>query len=386
MVSPPVTAGDAVERARDVARRIAAPDAPMTDKGIWPQRALQELQAIGLGGLTAPRTAGGSGMGLRVLAEVCAVLGQACASTALCFGMHAVATAVLAAKATPQQAEEFLVPIAAGEHLTTLALSEPGTGAHFWLPQTRLETRAGGYRVQGEKSFVTNGSHADSYVVSAVAGFDASPGDFSCVVIPGAAPGMVWMDQWTGIGMRGNSSRSVQLNAIELPDHYLLGAPGDQIWYVFEVIAPFFLMAMSGTYLGIAQASLDEATSHLERRHHAHTGRSLASEPILQHRLGTLWAQVERTRRLVFWAAEEGQRGGPQSLAALASAKAEVADCAVSVTNEAMTLLGGIGYREHGRLQRCLRDARAAPVMSPTTDILRVWVGRALLGIPLLGD
>jgi hypothetical protein len=161
-----------------------------------------------------------------------------------------------------------------------------------------------------------------------------------------------------------------------VPEDNLLGAEGDQIWYVFEVIAPYFLTAMAGTYLGIAQASLDEARSHLLARRHSHTGRTLSAEPVLQHRLGVLWAQVQRTRRLVHWAADESDSGGPEALAALAAAKAEVADCAVEVTNEAMTLVGGIGYRDRSPLERHLRDARAAHVMSPTTDLLRTWTGR----------
>jgi alkylation response protein AidB-like acyl-CoA dehydrogenase len=98
-----------------------------------------------------------------------------------------------------------------------------------------------------------------------------------------------------------------------------------------------------------------------------------------------LWAQVEATRRLVYWAAEEGDSGGPETLPALTAAKAQVADTAVTVTNDAMTLVGGMGYRDRHPLERHLRDARAAHVMSPTTDILRTWTGRALLDVPLLG-
>jgi alkylation response protein AidB-like acyl-CoA dehydrogenase len=294
---------------------------------------------------------------------------------------------VIAAKPTERQTKQFLEPIAAGEHLTTLALSEPGTGAQFWLPQTAARWTDTGLRIDGQKSFVTNGSRADSYVVSTVATDpDAPLGDFSCVLVPGDAPGLTWLEEWNGIGMRGNSSRRLELGDVRVGGDHLLGSQGDQIWYVFEVVAPYFLMAMAGTYLGVAQASLDEAAAHLTRRRHSHTGRALAAETVLQHRLGTLWAQVERTRRLVHWAAEEGDAGGPQALAALASAKAEVADCAVGVANEAMTLVGGMGYRDRSPLERHLRDARAAHVMSPTTDILRSWTGRAVLGLPLLGE
>ena len=78
--------------------------------------------------------------------------------------------------------------------------------------------------------------------------------------------------------------------------------------------------------------------------------------------------------------------GADDALIALCAAKAEVADCATQVVNESMTLLGGKGYANDSRIQRMLRDARAAHVMSPTTDILRTWTGRALLGLPLLAE
>lgn len=386
-MSPPLASvADVVARARGIAAEVAAPLVPRTDAGRWPEEPLRALQAS-LGGLVVPREDGGLGLGLSAVAGVCEALGQTCASTAICFGMHHVATAVIAAKATERQRKEFLAPIAAGEHLTTLALSEPGTGSQFWLPQTRLTPDGDGWRVNGEKSFVTNGSRADSYVLSTVAaGPDAPPGEFSTVVVWADSPGLVWQGTWDGIGMRGNSSLGARLESVPVGPDGLLGAPGDQIWYVFEVVAPYFLTAMAGTYLGVAQAALTEATDHLARRQHTHTGRRLSAEPVLQHRLGVLWARVQATRRLVYWAAEEADSGGPEALPALAAAKAEVADCAVGVANDAMTLVGGIGYRDRSALERHLRDARAAHVMSPTTDILRTWTGRALLDIPLLGD
>lgn len=387
MPPAPTSVAAAVELARQVAADVAAPLAEHVDAGNWPREALTELQKRGLGGLTVPTEAGGCGLGLRALAGVCETLGQACASTAITFGMHAVGSAVVAAKATPEQAERFLRPIAAGEHLTTLALSEPGSGSQFWIPQTAVRRDGDEYVIAGEKSFVTNGSHADSYVVSTAAADPGAPvGQFSCVLVPGDADGLAWKGEWQGLGMRGNSSRGASLADVRIPTANLLGAEGDQIWYVFEVVAPYFLVAMASTYLGVAQAALDEAVEHLGARRHGHTGRTLAAEPVVQHRLGVLWAQVERTRRLVYWAAEEGENGGPAALPALASAKAEVADAAVGVVNDVMTLLGGMAYRDRSPAERHLRDVRAAHVMAPTTDVLRTWTGRAALGIPLLGE
>jgi alkylation response protein AidB-like acyl-CoA dehydrogenase len=143
---------------------------------------------------------------------------------------------------------------------------------------------------------------------------------------------------------------------------------------------------MAGTYLGIAKSALDHAQRHLKERRYSHTGGALGEVTVLQHRLGRLWAEVERTRRLCYFAAEEADAQGSQAIPALCAAKAEVGNAAVSVTNECMTLLGGQGYREGAALQRLLRDARAAHVMSPTTDILYTWAGRSLLGLPLLGE
>ncbi|MFB7459241.1 MULTISPECIES: acyl-CoA dehydrogenase family protein [unclassified Streptomyces] len=378
--------GEAVAVARRVADETLAGQAAAVDaEGRWPAEGVAALQRR-MGGLVIPERFGGMGQALLAVAQVGEATGRACASTSICFGMHLVASAVIAAKATPHHARAYLEPIAAGEHLTTLALSEPGTGGEFWLPQTRMEGQGPGHlRITGTKSFVTNGGQADSYVVSTVAADPAAPsGRFSCVVLDGATPGLTWGPDWHGLGMRGNSSRSVQLQDLRVPRADLLGEEGDEIWYVFSVIAPYFLIAMAGTYLGVAAAALQEARSHLLRRRHAHSGLTLSSQSLVQHRLGAMWARVESTRRLIYHAAAEADVGGPGALLGLFSAKAEVAETAQAVVNDALTLVGGIGYADEGALHRHLRDARAAHVMAPLTDVLRVWTGRALLEQPLL--
>jgi len=372
-----------------LAADVTRPLAPEVDHDArWPEKSLRALQEAGLTGLTVPRSAGGLGHGLLAVVQACEILGRECASTAICFGMHCVGSAVIAAKATADQRERYLEPIARGEHLTTLALSEPGTGVHFYFPQAHVvPDGTDGWRVTGTKTFVTNGGRADSYVVSTVAADPgAPPHRFSCVVVPNEARGIAWGADWDGVGMRGNSSRDLKLRDVRLARGDLLGKPGDQLWYVFQVITPFFLAAMTGTYLGQAATALEEARSHIAKRAYAHSGSSPAHSPVMQHRLGTMWAQVERTRSLAYHAAVAGDRGGESALELLFAAKAEVADCAVAVVNDAMTLTGGISYRRGGCLERCLRDVRAAHVMSPTTDLLRTWTGRALLGLPILGD
>ena len=374
------------ETARQIAEEIVASGAEAEDaQARWPAEAMAALAQAGLLGLHVPEAQGGHGEGLSALVAVAETLAAESASTAMCFAMHCVGTAVIAAKATDWQKQAYLEPIAQGRHVTTLALSEPGTGVHFYLPETSVAVEGDGYRLDGTKSFVTNGGHADSYVLSTRAAQAAGgEGTFSCVLVDEGTPGMEWADPWAGLGMRGNSSRAVRLDGVRVPRNRLLGAEGDQLWYIFEVVAPYFLMAMAGTYAGLAHAALEVAREHLGTRRHSHTGELLGAEPVLAHRLGELYIEVERTRRMVHSAAARADAGEADALVAVLGCKAAAGDTAVRVANEAMTLCGGIAYRENSRLARILRDARASHVMAPTTDVLKTWAGRALLNLPLL--
>jgi alkylation response protein AidB-like acyl-CoA dehydrogenase len=278
-----------------------------------------------------------------------------------------------------------------------LALSESGSGAHFYLPETKLVRDGEEFVLAGCKQFVTNGGHADSYVVSTAsaqgaadgtadgrAETDVATGEFSCVLVDSDSEGVAWLEPWHGLGMRGNSSRGMCLDRVRVPLNHLLGRPGDQIWYAFEVVAPYFLMAMSGVYLGLAQAALDITLNHMRSRYYSLSGESLASVALLQHRAAQMWAAVEKSRCLIYSAGRLGDRGDPKALVSLLMAKADVSETAVSVVNEAMTICGGQEYRANSHLAQLLRDARASHVMSPTTDLLKLWAGRTILGVPML--
>lgn len=186
--------------------------------------------------------------------------------------------------------------------------------------------------------------------------------------------------------MRANASRSVELTGVRVPQANLLGEEGDQIWYVFNVVAPAFLVAMAGTYVGVATRAFEEATEHLKRRSYSHSGSTLANVAVLQHRVGQVWARLQSTRALCHEAARQADAGHELALPNLCAAKALAATTVMEVVGECMTLVGGSGYKEGAILPRLMRDGRAAHVMSPTTDLLYSWAGRSLLGQPLLVD
>lgn len=371
--------------AEEVTRSVIAPKSMQVDRdAAWPEHSMKALADAGLLGLHVPRRTGGHEQGLLALAVLGETIARGCGSSSLCYSMHCVGTAVISAKATPYLEDRYLAPIAENKHITSLALSEMGTGAHFYLPQTKLERTDDDFIVNGVKQFVTNGSYADSYVISTKASTgDAEVGDFNCLMIDKDTRGITWLDPWRGFGMRGNSSRAMRIENAELPIANLLGEEGDQIWYIFEVVAPYFLIAMAGTYVGLAQAALDITLNHLQNRRYQHSGEILANIHVLQRRVAEMHMNVQKTRSLLWRAAYLGDISDPNAMIEIMSAKADAADLAVRVTNDAMTCCGGSAYRENSELTRLLRDARAGHVMSPTTDLLKSWSGRLLLGLPL---
>lgn len=377
---------DLLARTEHVIEQCMAPLAEQVDRDCaWPEHSMNALAEEGILGLQVPEALGGHGQGLLGLSVLTELMGRVCPSSALCFGMHCVGTAVIAAKATKLQQDRYLRPIARGEHITSLALAEAGTGVHFYIPETSFVATGSDFVLNGTKQFVTNGGHADSYVVSTVtAGGQAEVGDFNCLVVDRDTDGMQWLEPWRGFGMRGNSSRGLRFTDSRVPQTNLLGEQGDQVWYVFEVVAPYFLMAMAGTYLGIAQSAVDAASEHLRTRRHSHSGELLADVGSLQTRFAEMWIAVEKTRSLIHEAATLGDLGHPDALPFILACKADAGETAVRLANDAMTICGGQAYRENSRIAQMLRDARASHVMAPTTEMLHAWTGRALLGKPLL--
>jgi isovaleryl-CoA dehydrogenase len=373
-----------LEATKIVIKRDVENKADKTDeKFLWPAAQLRALGKAGLLGLHVPRKLGGQEQGLMALARICEEIGKSCASTAMCFAMHSVGTAVIAAKPNTTH-ERYLEKIAKGKHVTTLALSETGTGVFFWLPQTKLKKKGKKYVLNGEKDFITNGGFADSYVVSTISSKHVEEGEFSMVILDAKTKGMTWKGPWRGLGLHGNSSQNCTLKNVEVPAENLLGEEGEQIWYVFEIVAPFFLMGMAGTYLGIATEALRITMDHIMSRKHTHIGKSLAEIQLIQHKIAELWIDVEKTRTLIYSYAKKGDLGDKTALPGILACKADVGDMATRVVNECMTLSGGMAFRENSKLARSLRDVRACHVMSPTTAILKTLMGRALLKQPLL--
>ncbi|MGH2707095.1 MAG: acyl-CoA dehydrogenase family protein [Actinomycetota bacterium] len=345
----------------------------------FPAEHFKALSGAGLMGILIPPDLDGKGWDLRALAIVCEAVGNASASTGLCFLMHACGTAVIGAKATPEQGQRWLRPAAAGEALATLAFSERATGAHFYAPEITAERRNGSFVLNGKKSFVTSGGHAFLYPVLVNA--SGEPGLDILMVTPDM-DGVSFEGEWDGIGMAGNSSIGMVLDEVTLSPDHLIGKEGDGQELVFNVVAPTFLVGLAAVNVGIAQAALDAAVAHARSRRHL-SGQALAEVPVIQGYLADMSLRTESARHLVQAAAAACDAAQPSALPLVMLAKVGATEASIEVTNLAMQVCGGQGYTRRLPVERYWRDARAGAVMAPTNEVLKEWVGKLLTGLPL---
>lgn len=363
---------------REVAHALIAPGAAGIDReSRFPDEQLNALAQVGALGLLVPRDHGGAGAGLVALADVCEAVGGACASTGMVFLMHNV-TAATVAGGGGRAVARLLEGMASGEVLGTLAFSERGTGAHFYAPELRAERRDGSVFVNGRKSFVTSGGHADAMLVL----LQGEGEGLDCYVVGKDDPGVRFEGRWEGLGMRGNSSIAVEFEDVALDDDALIGEAGGGAGLVFGVVAPTFLVGLAAVNVGIAQAALSEAFEHAKSRRYP-DGSSLVEVATVQHALANMDIDVRAARALLKEAARLGDHGDEGALVPLMEAKVLCTDVAARVTQGALEVCGGQGYTPALAIERHLRDARAGAVMAPTNGVLRTWSAKAIAGLPV---
>lgn len=374
------SASDVLTAVKQIAEtRIASNAATIDGERRFPSENLEVLSEVGALGLMVPSQFGGSQAGLTELATACEAIGAACASTGMVFLMHSVTAATLGAGGG-ERAGEALRAMAAGQSIGTLAFSERGTGAHFYAPDIHVMRGAdGSLHASGRKSFVTSGGHADYYTLLLAGEADGTADMF---VVDAAQAGLKVDGRWLGLGMAGNSSVALEFDNLELDQTGLVGAAGGGLDLVFGAVAPLFLVGLAAVSTGIAAAALAAATDHVSKRVYA-DGGTLAEVQYVQHLIADMDISVRTARRLVRDAAALGDAGDESALVAIMEAKIAATEAAARVTDLALLATGGQGYTSALPIERHLRDARAGAVMAPTNAVLRSWVGKALLGLPV---
>jgi alkylation response protein AidB-like acyl-CoA dehydrogenase len=378
-------ASDAAADAGRLAREIAARRASDVDAGgRFPEESVQALAAGGFLGLGVDPSLGGKGLGPRAYAAVVEELAQACASTAMVYVMHVSAAQAVAASTTLRDGKDLLRQIAAGRHLTTLALSERGSRSQFWAPVSRLVSDGnGGFVTSAEKSWVTSASHADSLVASAQKPGAGSPLESTLFLVRKGAPGLSVAGRFDGLGLRGNESAPVALDNFRVGAADLITPPGEGPKIVLEVILPWFALGTAAMANGICRAAVAATAGHLTGAGFEHTGQALRDLPTLRARLARMSCRTEQSRALLGYTLGEVENPAETTPLYVLQARLAAIEAAAEVTDLAMKACGGAAFSRHLPIERLFRDARAGWVMAPTVDHLEDFVGKALTGLPL---
>ena len=359
---------------------IVAPAAEEIDRsGTFPREALEALGQAGLLGLISSPDVGGLGESHRAATLVVERLAAACASTAMVVCMHYAGTAVIEAHGQPAVREA----IARGKHLTTLAFSEQGSRSHFWAPTSTAIQAESGVRLDARKSWITSAGQADSYVWSSRP--LAAEGQSTTWLVPADTAGLTIPFQFDGMGLRGNHSSPVTAEGVSVPTENMLGADGDGFNVMMGIVLPYFQLMNAGFSVGTMEAATTKAIQHVTGTKFEHLSQSLADLPTIRAYLSRMRIKTDMCRALIGDALTALETGRDDAMLRVLEVKAAAGEASTEVTDLAMRVCGGAAFRKEAGVERHFRDARAATVMAPTTDVLYDFIGKAVCGLPLFG-
>ena len=375
----------AVSNAKQIADRVLSPAARQNDKeGRFSVEAVEALGPAGLLGLMLPTELGGAALGPRTFAAVLETLAEADASVAMVYLMHICATATIAAARAGATVKPTLGEIAAGRHLSTLAFSEAGSRSHFWAPVSRARRNGAGVYLNARKSWVTSAGHAQSYVVSSLAPEGKGPTDSTLYLVAAGARGLSIAGPWDGLGLRANASAPMSLEDCEVPGAQQLTDDGAGFQTMLQVVLPLFNLGSAAVSLGLCRAAVAGTATHLKTARFEHLGQSLGeSLPTLRAQLATMQIETDGLAARLDDLAGHLERPRDTTMLRVLECKAAAGDAAIAVTSTAMRVCGGAAFSRHMSVERVFRDAHAGAVMAPTGDVLREFIAKAVLGMPL---
>lgn len=363
-----------------IVNEIVQPAAQATDRdAAFPRAAIDALGASGLLGLVSATDVGGMGLGLAEAAQVIERIAKACPSTAMVVCMHYCAATVLEKTGS----DTVRRAIAAGRHLSTLAWSDSGSRSHFWAPVGSARQDGETVVLDGSKTMVTSAGEADSYVWSTAP--MAAAGVSTLWLVDSDAAGLSEVKFFDGLGLRGNRSSPLTAKGVRVPATAMLGADGGAFDIMIGTVLPVFSTLIASCSLGLMEALLEASCAHVSGSKLEHLGSTLAELPTIRAYLARARIQADMVRTLRDDTLSALASGRADAMLRVMQVKAAAAEAALEVSDTAMRVCGGAAFRKDVGVERYFRDARAASVMAPTSDVLFDFIGKAICGMPVFG-
>lgn len=367
---------------REAAGRFAdeqiAPLAAEIDRNDrFPRELWEPMGALGLHGITVEEEFGGLGLGY--LDHVIAVeeVSRASGSVGLSYGAHSnLCVNQIRRWGNDEQKAKYLPKLISGEHVGSLAMSEAGAGSDVVSMKLRAEPVAGGFRLNGTKFWITNGTYADTLVVYAKTAPEAGSRGITAFLIEKDMPGFSIGQKIDKMGLRGSPTCELVFDDCFVPEENLMGPLHGGVGVLMSGL-DYERVVLAGMQIGIMQACLDTVIPYVRER--KQFGQPIGTFQLMQAKVADMYVAIQSARAYVYAVAKACDAGQTTRFDA-AGAILLASENAFRVAGEAVQALGGAGYTKDWPVERYLRDAKLLDIGAGTNEIRRMLIGRELIG------
>jgi isovaleryl-CoA dehydrogenase len=357
--------------------------APLADEvdrtDSFPRHLWPELGTLGVLGITADEADGGAGLGYLAHVVVSEEISRASGSIGISYVAHSnLCVNQIRLNAGSELRRRYLPKLISGEHVGALAMSEADSGSDVVSMSLRADRRGDRFALNGSKMWITNGDHADVYVVYAKTTPDAGKRGITAFIVERDTPGFRRAQKLDKLGMRGSGTCELVFEECEVPEENALGSIDAGVTVLMKGLDYERIVAASAA-VGLMQAALDIALPYVRER--KQFGRSIGEFQLVQGKLAEMMTSLNASRAYLYAVAAAADRGLPLRKEA-ASAIMFASESATRVALDAIQLLGGNGYINDYATGRLLRDAKLYEIGAGTTEIRKMLIGRELV----LGD
>jgi alkylation response protein AidB-like acyl-CoA dehydrogenase len=370
------------QTARELAEAKIAPYAAAVDaEARFPQEALDALVGARLHAVHIPEAYGGEGGDALAAALVIEEVARACASSSLIPAVNKLGTVPLLLSGSESLKARYLAPVARGEAMFSYALSEAGAGSDAAAMKTRAVRDGDSWVLNGTKMWITNAGVSEFYTVMASTDPSLGARGISAFVVEKSDPGVSFGKPEKKLGIKGSPTRQVILEDVRIPADRIVGAEGTGFKTALATL-DHTRVTIAAQALGIAQGALDYALGYVKERRQF--GQPIAEFQGIQFMLADMAMNLEAARQLTYAAADRSERAmAGEKVTDLtffgSAAKTMASDVAMSVTTDAVQLLGGYGFTSDYPVERMMRDAKITQIYEGTNQIQRMVMARQLL-------
>ncbi len=365
---------------REFAEDVVRPRAAAIDQsGEFPRDLFAAAGELGLAGVAVPTEHGGSGMDTVSYAIVIEEISRVCANTGVILSVNnSLVCDPIEKFGNEDQKKRFLTPLAKGEKLGCFALTEPDAGSDAGNQKTRAVREGDGYRITGQKVFITCGEKADVSLLFAMTSPEKKLRGISAFLVDAAAPGFDRSRHQVKLGVNASGTVEIFLTDVRVPAADRLGEEGDGFKIAMSTLDGGRI-GIAAQAVGISQEAFEAAIAYAKSRRAF--GRPIADFQALRFYLADMATEIDAARLLTRKAAAAKDAakvsGGRFSMEA-AVAKLFAAEMAQRVTTKALQIHGGYGYTKEYPVERNFRDARITEIYEGTSEIHRLIIAREI--------